>query len=162
MRRCSELPDENDIDQPKLMQLLKPCADYQDPISDFPYDDGGPDYDWGQTSMEYPEDLGVSFLEHLAEASEKSADEVLNIPDVDLASMNADQQFAFNIIMETVSSPLENETVKSLRLILSGTAGSGKSHLIKCVVKAVRQIYQYNKAAQVICPTANSANLISG
>ena len=28
-------------------------------------DDGGPDYDWGQTSMEYPENLGLSLLDNL-------------------------------------------------------------------------------------------------
>lgn len=47
-------------------------------------------------------------------------------------------------------------------MIVSGTSGSGKSFLIKCLVKAIRIIFSSNKAVQVVCPTGNSANIISG
>ena len=40
--------------------------------SDFSYDDGGLDYDRGQTSMQYPETLGLSFLDNLNEAVENA------------------------------------------------------------------------------------------
>jgi hypothetical protein len=49
-----------------------------------------------------------------------------------------------------------------LRLIVAGSAGCGKSYLIKCLVKAVKMFYNSNKSVQVLCPTGNSANLISG
>jgi hypothetical protein len=47
-------------------------------------------------------------------------------------------------------------------MIVSGTAGSGKSYLIKCLAKAVRTMFSSNRAVQVLCPTGNSANIISG
>jgi hypothetical protein len=47
-------------------------------------------------------------------------------------------------------------------MIVSGTAGSGKSFLIKCFVKAIRTLFNNNSSVQVLCPTGNSANLISG
>jgi energy-coupling factor transporter ATP-binding protein EcfA2 len=49
-----------------------------------------------------------------------------------------------------------------LRLIVAGSAGCGKSYLIKCLVKAVKMFYNFNKSVQVLCPTGNRANLISG
>lgn len=47
-------------------------------------------------------------------------------------------------------------------MIVSGTAGSGKSFLIKCLVKAIRLFFKSNKSVQILCPTGNSANIISG
>lgn len=47
-------------------------------------------------------------------------------------------------------------------MIVTGTAGSGKSFLINCLVKAIRLFFQSNKSVQVLCPTGSSANLISG
>jgi excinuclease UvrABC ATPase subunit len=49
-----------------------------------------------------------------------------------------------------------------LRMIVSGTAGSGKSYLIKCLVKVIRTIFASKRSVQVLCPTGNSANIISG
>ncbi|XP_061179586.1 uncharacterized protein LOC133188226 [Saccostrea echinata] len=53
-------------------------------------------------------------------------------------------------------------TTSPLRMIDSGTAGSGKCFLIKCLGKAIRLFFNSNKSVQVLCPTGNSANLISG
>lgn len=47
-------------------------------------------------------------------------------------------------------------------MIVSGTAGSGKSYVIKCLAKAIRTIFSSNRAVQVLCPTGNSTNIISG
>lgn len=47
-------------------------------------------------------------------------------------------------------------------MIVTGTAGSGKSFLINCPVKAIRLFFQSNKSVQVLCPTGSSANLIYG
>ncbi|WAR05714.1 LOW QUALITY PROTEIN: hypothetical protein MAR_021083, partial [Mya arenaria] len=56
----------------------------------------------------------------------------------------------------------ENIPFYSLRLVFSCTAGSGKSYLIQCIIKAVRLHFKYNKSVQVVCPTGNSANVING
>lgn len=47
-------------------------------------------------------------------------------------------------------------------MMITGASGSGKSCLIKCIVKAVQTIFRRNRSVQVLCPTGNSANLISG
>ena len=47
-------------------------------------------------------------------------------------------------------------------MIISGTAGSGKSYLIQSLVRAIKVLFNSNKAVQVLCPTGSSANLISG
>ena len=48
----------------------------------------------------------------MVEDTENSVDEVFNIREVDLASMNTDQQFAFNIIMQTVFPALKMKLSK--------------------------------------------------
>ena len=77
--------------------------------------------------------------------------------------MNSDQKFAFDIVLKCIYNYIENpDEFEPLRMIVSGTAGSGKSFLIKCIVKAIRTILSSNKAVQVLCPTGSSANIISG
>lgn len=39
---------------------------------------------------------------------------------------------------------------------------SGKSFLFKCLVKSIRSLFNSNKSVQVLCPTGNSADLVSG
>ena len=90
-------------------------------------------------------------------------DEKLSIPDVDLSKMNCDQKFAFDIVLKSIFDYVENpEDFKPLRMVVSGTAGSGKSFLIKCIVEATRTIFASNKAVQILCPTGSSVNIISG
>ena len=43
-----------------------------------------------------------------------------------------------------------------------GSGGSGKSYLIKAIVKAVRLFFKENDSVQVVCPTSSAANLIDG
>ena len=51
---------------------------------------------------------------------------------------------------------------QQLRLVVAGSAGSGKSYLINCLVYGIRKLFNSNKAVQAVCPTGSSANLISG
>ena len=90
----------------------------------------------------------------------------LDLPDVDLSLMNEDQKFAFNIVMQTplnfINGDSADNAFELLRMVVSSTAGSGKSFLIKCLIKAVRTLFGSNKSVQVVCPTGNSAYIISG
>ncbi|KAK3104656.1 hypothetical protein FSP39_007268 [Pinctada imbricata] len=155
--QCSE------TEQPDWMENIRPDANFEnESIDDFNYDDGGPNYDWGSKSYNYPLDKIKSFSDTMLQ-SLMERNSTLDIQNVDLEHMNDDQQFAFNIVMKTMVDFKENEDkTKPLRMIVSGTAGSGKSYLIKCLVKAIRLMFKSNKAVQVLCPTGNSANLISG
>ena len=87
----------------------------------------------------------------------------LILPNIDVNSLNEDQRFAFSLVMETLINYQENPVeVEKLRMIISGTAGSGKSYLIQSLVRAIKLLFNSNKAVQVLCPTGSSANLISG
>lgn len=122
----------------------------------------GPDFDWSKTSYEYPNDFGKEWLENL-QSHIDTDDKNLNIPEVDISNMNSDQRFAFNIVLKTIQNYLnEQDNFISLRMIVSGTAGSGKYYLIKCLVKVIRTIFASKRSVQVLCPTGNSANIISG
>ncbi len=143
------------------MTLIQPQQLFDEIASDFAYDDGGPAYNWEHSKELYPVGLGLHWLEELSDAPQH--DNVLHIPDVSVASLNTDQKFAFNLVMNALIKHKEKPgSTEPLRLIVSGTAGSGKSFLIKCLLHTIRKLYRNNKAAQVLCPTGNSANLISG
>ncbi len=146
-------------DHPEWMDLLQPPCEY-DATPDFVVDDGGPTYDWSSTVTNYPKGLGLKWLAELD--TEAETDDTLSLPDVSIEQLNTDQRFAFNIVMDTLIRYESKSAVEPLRLIVAGTAGSGKSFLIKCLVRSIRQLFATNKAVHVLCPTGNSANLISG
>ncbi|XP_053372848.1 uncharacterized protein LOC128546392 [Mercenaria mercenaria] len=151
----------DDIDSPDWVELICPnqITDFQ---SDFKYDDGGPDYDWSAKLYAYPIQKCQDWIENINQSAEVNVTELI-LPDVDLNMINSNQKFAFDITMLTLSNYVKNDTdFEPLRLIVSGTAGTGKSFLIKCLVKAIRSLFQTNKSVQVVCPTGNSANIISG
>jgi predicted ATPase len=95
--------------------------------------------------------------------TEEDLENELSLPDVNISSLNVEQKFAFNLVMKTLIKFENNSTdFTPLMLIVTGSAGCGKSYLIKCLVKAVKMLYNSNKSVQVVCSTGNSANLISG
>ena len=95
--------------------------------------------------------------------TEEDLENELSLLDVNISSLNVEQKIAFNLVMKTLIEFENNSTdFTPLRLIVAGSAGCGKSYLIKCLVKAVKMFYNFNKSVHVLCPTGNSANLISG
>ena len=88
-----------------------------------------------KTTYLYPDDLGKSWIEQLSETSNKSSqNEQHIIPDIELSSVNDEQCFAFIIVMQTLLNFIETDTpeqVPLLGVVVSGTAGSGKSYLIQ-------------------------------
>ena len=151
----------NDRQQPEWFDILKPNAVYDDYTTDFEYDDGGPDYNWNEAAALYPSNA-ISFLDDLNETQPDTENDGLNLPNIDLLSLNKDQQFAFNMVMTKLQSYKKGIKTDNLRLCISGSAGSGKSHLINSLVYGIRTLFNKNGAVQVLCPTGNSANLISG
>lgn len=99
-----------DSQQPDWMDLLQPCA-YLDVSSDFAFDDGGPDFDWSHTSNAYPDDFGVKWLENLDSDEDNNT---LELPNVDLISMNQDQRFAFCLVMDTLLKYKKNHLQLSI------------------------------------------------
>lgn len=149
------------IDEPEWMESIRPNAQYENRPSNFQYDDGGPDVDWTNRSYDYRQNH-LSFIEKIHAKFEDSS-HVLDIPTIDVESLNQEQLMAYNIALKTLHLFISNnEDFEPLRMVIIGTVGSVKSYLIKCIVKAVRTIFQTNMSVQVLCPTGNSANLISG
>ena len=149
-------PNCSNPDQPEWMTLVRPNAQYDEHIqSEFVYDDGGPEYDWSSNlSLSYPSDMGVSWVEALSANIDSNVESELLLPDVQLTLLNHEQKLVFNIVMKTLQDYIENrEAYKPRRLIVGGTAGSGKSFVIKCLVKTIRQLFDSNKSVQVLCPT---------
>ena len=150
--------------QPEWMDLVRPVVTFDDIKKEISFDDGGPDYDWSQTSNMYPKDLGTSWIENLNKESECDSQK-LDLADADLSLMNENQKSAFNIVMQTLLNFINGDSADNpfelLRMVVSGTAGSEKSFLIKCLVKAVRSLFGSNKSVQVVCPSGNNANIIS-
>jgi hypothetical protein len=151
-----EQPEEQDVaDQPEWLHLLQPDAIFDDFTTDFLYDDGGPEFDWSG-SLPYPTNA-KDYFEQLCEDVDEDA--ALKLPEVNLMTMNADQRFAYNLVMKNIVDHSAGKGA-SLRLVVAGQAGSGKSYLINCLVYSIRKFHQNNKAVQVLGPTGNSANLI--
>ena len=151
---------DSDVEQPDWMELIAPTDAYDDVPDEFKYDDGGPDYDWSLTTLPYPYGLGLNWLEEISSSMEEN-DLPLKLPDVTISTLNKDQKFAYNLVMNTLFSYIEDpNNFPHLRMVVAGTAGSGKSYLIKCLVHSIRKLFNRNKAVQVLCPTGTSANLI--
>ena len=154
--------EESDVQQPEWMDLIAPNAVFDDFTSDFKYDDGGEGYDWTASTYDYPQDLGTKFVENLS-SEQLLEDSELDLAPVNLNTLNVEQKFAYTCIMNTLFDYVDNpENFKALRMVIAGTAGTGKSYLIKCLVNSIRQLFNSNRSVQVLCPTGNSANLISG
>ena len=80
-----------------------------------------------------------------------------------ISTPNKDQKFAYNLVINTLSDYLDcTDNCENFRMSVAGLAGSGKSFPMKCLVQSIRKLFNSNKAVQVLCPTVNSANLISG
>jgi len=66
-----------------------------------------------------------------------------------------------SLVLLTLYNFVEDPAYYSpLRLVVSCTGGTGKSYVIKCLQRLVRQVFGMDDAIQVITPTGNSAYLV--
>ena len=129
---------------------------YEGVEKDFDYDDGGDEYDWNSTCIILPEgrDPKKWLQERIREDEEQEAEpEDLELPQVSLLSLNENQRAIVSLVLHTLYNFLESrEDYHHLRLVVSGTAGTGKSYVIKCLQRLVWQVVGVNDAIQVINP----------
>ncbi|KAJ7387800.1 hypothetical protein OS493_001144 [Desmophyllum pertusum] len=84
-------------------------------------------------------------------------------PEVCPLTLNAEQRSIVSLILMTLQNYIERpQDFVPLQLVVSGTGGTGKSYMIKCIQRLVRQVFGTNDAIQVITPTGNSAYLVQG
>ena len=139
---------------------------YESVEKDFNYDDGGEDYDWSSTCIILPEGKEPKkwLQESIKENEEQETETVdLELPQVSPLSLNENQRTIVSLVLLTLYNFVENpQDYHPLRLVVSGTAGTGKTYVIKCLQRLVRQVFGANDAIQVITPTGNSAYLVQG
>ena len=148
-------------DQPEWVRMLQPVADREDYTSDFQFDDGGDAHDWSSGPYPYIPNADEIFESLFSTSNNDESSDELDVPDVNLLTMNPQQRFAFTLIMYTLKKAISGDDC-FIRLIISGKAGSGKSYLLNCVVNAVRRLRSSNGAVKVLCPTGNAASLVNG
>ena len=140
---------------------------YEGVERDFDYDDGGENYDWSSTCINLPENKDPkTWLQEAIKEDEERETEVeleLELPEVFPLSLNHYQRAIVSMVLHTLYGFVENQQdYNPLRLVVSGTAGKGKSYVIKCLQRLVRQVFENNGAIQVIPPTGNAAYLVQG
>lgn len=87
----------------------------------------------------------------------------LGLPDVCPLSLNRNQRSIVSLVLHTLYNFVENrQEYHPLRLVVSGTAGTGKSYVIECLQKVVRKAFGTNDVIQVITPTGNAAYFVGG
>ena len=138
---------------------------YEGVERDFHYD-GGEDYDWSSTRIILPEgEEPTKWLQESIKADDEQETESadLDLPQVCPLPLNENQKAIVSLVLHTLYNFVENtEYYYPLRLVVSGTAGTGKSYVIKCIQRLVRHVFEANDAIQVITPTGNAAYLVHG
>ena len=86
----------------------------------------------------------------------------LDLPQVCPLSLNENQKAIVGLVLHTLYNFVENTGYYLPLRLVSGTAGTGKSYVIKCLQRLVRQVFEANDAIQVITPTGNTAYLVCG
>ena len=138
---------------------------YEAVEKDFDYADGGEDYDWSSTVLfflrEKTQQNGFKKALKKMRNGRQSTD--LDLPQVSPLSLNENQKVIVGLVLHTLYNFVENtEYYHPLRLVVSGTAGTGKSYVTKCLQRLVPQVFEANDAIQVITPTGNAAYLVQG
>ena len=131
---------------------------YEGVERDFDYDDGGGNLPEGK-------DPKTWLQEAIKEDEEQDTqDEVeLELPDVSPLTLNHNQRAIVSLVLHTLYNFVQDQqNYHPLRLVVSGTAGTGESFVIKCLQRLVRQVFEKNDAVQVITPTGNAAYLVQG
>ena len=136
--------------------------------NEFEYNDGGEEFNWSSIYSS----IQVSNLhqakewlnESIKNNEENAADENnIVLPDVDISTLNDEQKSIVSLVLHTLYKYMENpNNYTPLRLVVSGTGGTGKSYVIKCLQRLIRQLFGKNEAIQVVTPTGNSAFLVDG
>ena len=104
---------------------------YEGVENDLDYDDVGEDYDWNSTCIILPEGKDPKkWLEEIIKEDEERQTIGLKLPQVSLFSLNENQR-AVSLVLHTLYNFVENR--QGCRLLWLGTAGTGKSNVIKCL-----------------------------
>ena len=106
------------------------------------------------------------FQDQVTKDSNRSdqSSESLELPDVEdkLFSMSREQRIVVLSVLYHHWLLEQGEEPGYLRLVASGTAGTGKSHIIKLITYLLRTVYGNNKCTATVGPSGSSASLVLG
>ena len=106
------------------------------------------------------------FQDQVTKDSNRSdqSSESLELPDVEdkLFSMSREQRIVVLSVLYHHWLLEQGEEPGYLRLVASGTAGTGKSHIIKLIMYLLRTVYGNNKCTATVGPSGSSASLVLG
>ena len=137
---------------------------YEGVEKDFDYDDGGEDYDWSSICIILPEGKDPKkWLEEMIKEDEERQTVGLELPQVSPFYLNENQITIVSLVLHTLYNFVENrQGYCPLRLVVSRTAGTGKSYVIKYLQRLVRQVFRTDDAIQVITQTGSATYLVQG
>ena len=139
---------------------------YESVERDFDYDDGGEDYDWNSNCIILPE--GKDPTKRLHESIKAGDEWETESTDLDLRqvcplTLNESQKAIVSLVLNTLYNFVENtEYYHPLRIVVSETAGTGKSFVLKCLQRLVQQVFEASDPIQVITLMGNAAYLVQG
>ena len=139
-------------------------AEYEGVPENADFFDGGPDCDWSKIHYEgeYNVDSASTWIDDCIEVYGRESSTELDLSNIDIQLCNKEQRFIISLVLHTLLGHLTKvPSISQLLMICSGAAGTGKSFVIKCLTKLVRQAYG-NSSVQVVAPTGNAAFLVGG
>lgn len=100
--------------------------------NEFQYDDGGDEYDWSSTTVQLPllQDAKKWLEDCIQEHKERDTEDEVHLHDVSPLTLNEQQRSIVCLILYTLYNLIESPAhYKPLRLIVSGSGGTGKSYV---------------------------------
>ena len=142
--------------------------DFADPNLDLPLNTGGPDFDWclyyqnciGNVNIP---DNGESWIDETSEKARESFfeyNEQLTLPDVNILLANKFQMVAISMIIRQLLSVARGEDPEQLLMLLVGTAGTGKTYVVKAISRIARRLFGRNGAVLNLAPTGAASVLL--
>ena len=130
--------------------------------------DGGEGFDWHQYAIEclggdWP-DGASDWLENISTVAEerlRAQNQDCDLPpNIDLLKANALQRVIIAINILNIMSVVNNENHDKVRLLIQGTAGSGKTFTIVALTYLSRRICNRNNAVMNLAPTGAASILL--
>uniref|UniRef100_A0A7M5XH24 ATP-dependent DNA helicase n=2 Tax=Clytia hemisphaerica TaxID=252671 RepID=A0A7M5XH24_9CNID len=131
--------------------------------------DGGPDFDWHEYAMQclgqtWPDNVG-SWLDDMdAEVEKQTVNSYgrCDLPRINLLLANELQRLIIAINLERMILLQKGENYEPLRLLVQGTAGTGKTFVINSLSFIARRLRQRNNAVLNLAPTGTASLLLPG
>ena len=169
-----------DLASAMLKDIVEENGDYIPVTDDEPLPDGGPNHDWHiagnhdffasckcEPTCSIPTNCHELFSE-----TEKSAEKQsvayynsLNIPEINVLLANEKQRVIIYKVMKFLVKLFKNELTDNekenpLRMLIQGPAGTGKTFVIKAIVRETRRLFKLNKSVLNLAPTGAASVLL--